>query len=188
VLTEVRLRDGSVALTWALLPEDREQLADAYDRLSPESKYHRFLAGVPHLSDAMLDRLVDEVDGVNHVALVLFVLDEEGFGTPAGVGRIIRYPDQPSEADVAVTVAEECRGRGVASALLAELVVERPAGVERLRTSVAADNPAAVAMLRRLGPTTVTDYDDRLEVVVELSEERTSGVRVCRVSDGGVAD
>jgi ribosomal protein S18 acetylase RimI-like enzyme len=168
VLTEVRLRDGTLALTAALLPEDREMLADAYERLSPESKYHRFLTGVPRLSEAMLDHLVDEVDGRDHVALVLFLLDDDGNGVPAGVGRMIRYPDDPAAADVAVTVAEGYRGRGVASALLKELVVERPAGVERLRTVVAVDNPAALAMLRRLGPTMVSEEEDRIDVVVEL--------------------
>jgi acetyltransferase len=169
VATEVRLRDGSLALTWALLPGDRQQLARAYDRLSPESKYHRFLTGVPHLTESMLDRLVDGVDGVNHVARVLFLLDENGVGRPAGVGRLIRYPDDPSAADVAVTVAEEFRRRGVASALLSELVTERPEGVERIRTAVAADNPAALAMLQRLGGTTVTPWGDCLDVEVALS-------------------
>jgi hypothetical protein len=106
VLAEVRLRDGTVGLTWRLLPGDRDQLARAYEQLSPESKHHRFLTGVPHLSEAMLDRLVDGVDGYNHVALVCFLLDAKGVGTPAGVGRFIRYPDDPSCADVAVTVAE----------------------------------------------------------------------------------
>lgn len=168
MLTEVRLRDGTLALICALRHGDRSQLAQAYERLTPESKFHRFLSGVPHLSDSMLDHLVDGVDGIHHVALVLFCLDENGVGTPAGVGRVIRYPDRPTDADVAVTVAEEFRGRGVASALLNELLAERPEGVERLRTSVAADNPAARAMLERLGPTTVIDVDDRLDLIVEL--------------------
>ncbi|GAA1931301.1 GNAT family N-acetyltransferase [Nocardioides marmoribigeumensis] len=165
--TEVRLRDGSLAVTWALLPQDRDELARGYDALGDESKFERFLTGVPHLTAAMLHRLVDEVDGDHHVALVIFVV-EGGQGTPAGVGHLIRYPDDPAAADVAVTVAEAFRGRGVATALLARLVAERPAGVERLVTTVVATNHASLAMLRRLGPTTVTDRDDRLDVVVEL--------------------
>lgn len=169
VATEMRLRDGTLAITWTLVPGDRDELAARYEDLSPESKFHRFLSGVPHLSDSMLVHLVDDVDGVNHTALVLFVLDAEGRGTPAGVGRLVRYPDEPSAADVAVTVAERYRGRGVASALLERLVAERPAGIERLKTVVAADNPAAVAMLKRLGPTTVDAHDERLDVAVELA-------------------
>ncbi len=167
--TEIRLRDGTQAMTWSLLPEDRAALATGYDALGEESKFHRFLTGVPHLTEGLLRRLVDEVDGSNHLALVLFVLEEDGSGGPAGVGHLIRYPDDPSAADVAVTVAEGLRGRGVATALLDQLVKERPPGVERLVTSVAGDNPAALAMLRRLGPTSVTDVGDRLDVVVDLT-------------------
>ena len=170
VATEVRLRDGSLAITWALLPEDRDELARGYDALGDESKFERFLSGVPHLTPGMLHRLVDEVDGVDHVALVIFVLDEEGRGIPAGVGHVIRYPDDPTAADVAVTVSEQFRGRGVATALLGRLVAERPPGIERLRTTVVATNRASLAMLQRVGPTTVTDRDDRLDVEVDLSQ------------------
>ncbi len=169
--TEVRLRDGTPALTWALLPEDRDQIAAGYEELAPDSQFHRFLAAVPHLTESMLDHLVDEVDGVDHVALVIFVFDEENVGEPAGVARMIRYPDDPTAADVAVTVAEAYRGRGVASALLDQLKLERPEGVTHLVTEVAGDNPAALAMLRRLGPTTVSPtVANVIEVNVELGE------------------
>ena len=169
VATEMRLRDGTLAMTWALLPEDRAELARRYDALDEVSKFHRFLTGVPHLSETMLQHLVDEVDGTDHLALVLFLLDGDDEGTPAGVGHLIRYPGDPTTADVAVTVGEAFRGRGVASALLGRLVAERPEGVERIATYVAADNLAAVAMLRRLGPSTVTDEGASLLVEVDLS-------------------
>ena len=171
----MRLRDGTRAITWALLPEDRDELAKGYDALGPDSKFHRFLTGVPHLSEAMLRHLVDEVDGEDHLALVLFVVDEDGTGTPAGVGHLIRYRDDPTTADVAVTVAEGHRGRGVATALLERLVAERPADIDRLLTAVAADNGAALAMLQRLGPTTVVDHGDSLDVDVRLGPKGTEG-------------
>lgn len=174
--TEVRLRDGTPAIMWALLPSDREALREGYEHLSSMSKLHRFLAPVPHLTDAMLDRLVDQVDQVDHVALVLFVLDPDRDGEPAGIARMIRYKEEPDAADVAVTVVDEYQGRGVATVLLGELVRQRPVGVERIVTEVAADNEASLAMLRRLGPTEVTrDGPNRLRVTVALppAEERT---------------
>lgn len=167
--TEVRLRDGSRALIWGLLPSDRDGLREAYEHLSPETKLHRFLTPVPHLTEAMLHHLVDDVDGVDHVARVLFVVDEQGVGEPAGLARMIRYADEPSAADVAVTVTDENQGRGIASALLDDLLRHRPEGVERIVTEVAADNPASLAMLRRLGPTAVEhDGAHLLSVTVEL--------------------
>lgn len=167
--TELTLRDGTRAITWALLPSDRDEVARGYEQLSPDSRFHRFLAAVPHLTDSLLTHLVDEVDGVDHVALVLFVFDEEAVGTPAGIGRIVRYPDDPTAADVAVTVAEDFRGRGVATALLQSLLLQRPVGVERIVTVVSADNDPSLAMLKRLGPTTVSPPEDgRINVTVEL--------------------
>ena len=117
----------------------------------------------------MLHHLVDDVDGVDHVALALVVLDEHNVGTPVGVARMIRYTDRPTEADLAVTVLDDWQGHGVATALLSELMRERPVGVTRIVTTVAADNAASLAMLRRLGPTTATPAGiDRLDVVVDL--------------------
>lgn len=156
-------------MIWSLLPGDRERLRELYERLSPESQLHRFLTPVPHLTETMLDHLVDEVDGVDHVARVLFALDDEKVGVPAGIARMIRYPDEPTAADVAVTVRDEYQGRGVASALLGEMMLKRPSGVERIITEVAADNAPSLAMLRRLGPTTVErEGTNRLRVTVEL--------------------
>jgi RimJ/RimL family protein N-acetyltransferase len=118
----------------------------------------------------MLHHLVDDVDGVDHVALALVVVDDDDIGTPAGVARMIRYSDRPTEADLAVTVVDSWQGHGVATALLAELMRERPRGVTRIVTTVAADNAPSLAMLRRLGPTSVTPAGiDRLDVVVELT-------------------
>lgn len=167
--TEARLRDGSRAVIWGLLPEDREGLRMAYEHLSPETKLHRFLTPVPHLTETMLDHLVDEVDGIDHVARVLFVIDDDSVGRPAGLARMIRYADQPDAADVAVTVDDAYQGRGVATTLLEDLLRHRPEGVVRIVTVVAADNEPSLAMLRRLGPTTVTrEGPHLLGVSVEL--------------------
>lgn len=171
MIAEARLRDGTPALIWELLPCDREALRTGYEQLSAETRFHRFLTGVPHLTSALLDHLVDEVDNVDHVALALVVLDDDGVGTPAGVGRIIRYRDRPTVADLAVTVMDEWQGRGVATALLQELLRRRPEGVTQIATTVAADNTASLAMLRRLGPTTETlGETPRVDVVVDLDE------------------
>ena len=93
------LKNGDRALIWELLPTDREAVREGYERLSEETRFHRFLAAVPHLTDTMLDHLVDDVDGIDHVALVLLVLDEDGNGIPAGVARMIRYADDRAAAD-----------------------------------------------------------------------------------------
>lgn len=167
--TELKLPDGRRAIAWSVMPEDRAAIREGYEQLSAESRYHRFLTGVPHLTDQLLDHLVGDVDGRDHVALVLFVINDDNEGVPTGIARVIRYEDDPTCADVAVTVAEEWRGQGIAGTLLKEVMRQRPEGVTRLATTVAADNPASLRMLERLGETTVTDAGGgRLDVVVDL--------------------
>ncbi|WP_167880523.1 GNAT family N-acetyltransferase [Nocardioides guangzhouensis] len=170
MIAEARLADGTRALVLPLRPSDREAIREGYEHLSAETREHRFLSGVPHLTEVMLDHLVDEVDGIDHVALALVVVGQGGEGMPVAVGHMIRYPDRPGAADVAVTVVDGWQGRGVATALLAELLRQRPEGVSRIMTTVAADNPASLAMLRRLGPATVTRVGSNLEVVVDLPD------------------
>lgn len=168
-VTPVRLRDGTAAVVVPLLPANREALQQEFEHLSPETRFGRFLSPVPRLTDTMLDDLVDAVDEVDHVALVLLVLPEDGTEVPVGLARIVRYPDDPDAADVAVTVVDEWQGRGVATALLEVLLRERPAGVERIVTVISAGNDASLAMLRRLGAARVGEVElGTRQVVVEL--------------------
>jgi RimJ/RimL family protein N-acetyltransferase len=153
--TELVLADGTPALIWSLLDSDAEMLQRGYAELSPASRRSRFLTELPELSDGLLRVLVDSVDGVDHVAVVLVALPPGGGARPVGVARLVRYPGEPSVADVAVTVADAWQGRGAGAALMTAVLDRRPPGVTRLRTTVAADNRASLAMLRRAGRTSV---------------------------------
>lgn len=167
----VRLRDGTNAVIRPYVPIPREAIEEAYSELSLESQYHRFLSAAPHLTDTMFHHLVDEIDGVDHIALVLVLEPDEGPESIIGVARMIRYPDDPTSADVAVTVRDEWHGHGAATALLAALVPARPEGVTRILTVVAADNEASLAMLRKLGECRVTAVGQAtLQVVVDLPD------------------
>jgi RimJ/RimL family protein N-acetyltransferase len=173
-LTPVHLRDGTEAVVVPLVHANREALQREYEQLSYQTRFRRFLAPVPELTDTMLDSLVDDVDGVDHVALVMLVLTDDGTELPLGLARIIRYPDDPTAADLAVTVVDDWQGRGVATALLEVLMRQRPAGVERIVTVVDATNRASLALLRRLGEVQVSRAESGTEqVVVELAHEAT---------------
>lgn len=167
----LRLRDGTAVMIRSYQSIPRKDIDQAYSRLSPRSQYNRFLAVVPRLTDTMLHHLIEEIDGSNHIALVLVRLPDRGPQSIIGVGRIVRYPHEPTSADVAVTIRDEWQGRGAATALLGALVHQRQDGVSRIVTVVAADNPAALAMLLQLGDLrTSTAGLDTLEVVVDLPE------------------
>lgn len=169
MIEQVRLRDGTDAFVVPLERTDRATLAEEFETLSPESKRRRFLAPVRHLSDAMLEHLVDDVDGVDHVALVLCAETRPDVYDPVALARMVRYADVTDAADLAVTVKDEWQGRGVATVLLEVLSRQRPVGVERIVTEVLQDNPASVAMLRHLGAVSLEDEGHGVYgVIVEL--------------------
>jgi RimJ/RimL family protein N-acetyltransferase len=169
MIEQVTLRDGTDAFVLPLERTDRDTLVAEFETLSPESQRRRFLAPIRHLSDAMLDHLVDDVDGVDHIALVLCAETSPDVYDPVALARMVRYADATDAADLAVTVKDEWQGRGVATALLGVLVRGRPVGVDRIITEVLQDNPASLRMLRRLGPVELEDEGNGVYgVVVEL--------------------
>jgi len=168
---EVVLRDGTPARIWPLLPTDSRGLRVAFRALSPESRRRRFLTATRDLDDRMIRRLVDDVDGKRHVALVLVAFPPGGVEQPVGVGRLVQDRAEPTTADLAVTVADEWQGRGVGVALSRALLDRRPPAVRRLSTVVAADNAASLGLLRGLGRmSTRPEGPGVVEVTVELPD------------------
>ena len=97
MITEANLGEGVRGFTWPLQAGDRGALIAGYESLSLKSRSSRFLASIPHLTDAMLDHLVDEVDGLDHVALAFVVLDEDNRpGAHTWSGRPDVYPGYPA--------------------------------------------------------------------------------------------
>ena len=148
---EFFLRDGTPAMIWPLLPTDADMLREGFRRLSPDSRQRRFLAALDQLDDPMIRLLVDSVDGVHHIALLLIALPPEGEEGPVGVAHLVQGPADPASAEIAVTVLDDWQRRGVGTALVSALLQRRPAAVTRLRTLVAADNRASLALLAGAG-------------------------------------
>jgi ribosomal protein S18 acetylase RimI-like enzyme len=147
----IRLTDGTPARLRALVGTDRQVLQDIYTALSQVSRRSRFQSAPPRLTNGMLDHLVGDVDQFDHVAFLLLAPAGHTAETPVGVGRIIRYAQDSSIADIALAVADDWQDRGVGSALADALVQCRPDGVTHLRTVVSADNTASLAILAKLG-------------------------------------
>ena len=176
---EFVLQDGTPALLWPLLPTDAGTLRDVFRRLSPGSRYHRFLQVLDQLDDPMIRLLVDSVDGVHHIALMLIVLPPQGQEELIGVAHLVQYPDDPATADIAVTVVDDWQGRGAGTALGSALLARRPAAVTRLRTLVAAGNRASLALLARAGHVSAgLPEQGVLDVTVDLPAARSTVEKV----------
>jgi acetyltransferase len=160
----VTLRDGTVIVVRPIEPEDRQALAEGFERLSPEARYRRFFSPISRLSERQLDYLT-RVDHHDHEALVAD--DEEG--RLVGVARYVRTG--PGEAEPAMVVADDWHGRGVAGTLLTRLVQRAlDEDIVVFNASVLAGNPEAVHVLRRLGDATVTRQGSEVVVRIDLPE------------------
>jgi GNAT superfamily N-acetyltransferase len=116
------LADGTRVLVRPLVQSDRAELVARYEALSSQSRRLRFVSAPAHLSDRLLDHLFD-VDYVDRHALVATLVDEPG-APSVGVARYFRSHVDPTAADAAVTVVDECQGRGIGTLLLTSLVAD----------------------------------------------------------------
>jgi RimJ/RimL family protein N-acetyltransferase len=151
----LRLPDGTSVLLRPFRPGDGGLLVQGFDRMSPRSRYRRFLSPVPHLTDSMLAFLTS-VDGVDHRAWGALVDErpDRASPIPAGVVRWVRTKADPVVADLAVTVIDDYQGRGLGGLLLDVAVVDAAGhGVERFEGLVLGENIASRRMLARAGAT-----------------------------------
>ena len=155
------LRDGSSVLLRLLAPEDRELLKRGFDRLSPESRYARFLVPKPRLTDEEL-RYFCEIDQQNHFALGAIREDGDGAGNPVGLGiaRFIKLKGDPTTAEAAVAVADEAHHLGLGRLLFERLVAaaaER--GVQRFRCEVLGSNTSMQNLIRKISPVRAVEVE-----------------------------
>lgn len=146
----VTLADGGRFLVRPLLPSDRDELAQRYLELSPDARRLRFFNAPDHLSERLLDYLMD-VDGEDRCAVVAFALDDD---TTPGVGlaRYVRSREEPDCAEAAVTVLDRYQNRGIATMLLHRLVeLARSNGISTFTASVMWENRHLLDGLRSFG-------------------------------------
>jgi RimJ/RimL family protein N-acetyltransferase len=147
-LAQITLSDHRVVDVRPLEQRDREDLADAINRLSPQTRYLRFANAKPHMTSRELDFLVD-VGRREHRAL-LAVDPATGWGV-----AVVRYDAlqaEPTVAEIAATVSDDWQGRGLGTEMVVRLIEQaRDDGLSALRASVLATNKRSIAMLLRTG-------------------------------------
>ena len=122
---------------------DADTVAAVFDRLGDRSRRARFHGPKPRLTTSDLKQLAT-IDANRH-ALVAYVA---GDARPVAIARLVRDGDS---AEIAFEVADELQWRGIGTSLTGELIADaRAAGIREITALVASDNPAALALLRRI--------------------------------------
>lgn len=159
-----RLLDERVVTLRPICAEDAPLEADFFRRMSPESRYKRFMATMRELPQAKLKYLT-QVDGINHVALAA-TTHHEGRETLVGVARFVVGPAS-TDCEFAVSVDDAWQGSGVAGILMRTLMeLARARGLRRMEGIVLASNGRMLKFMRQLGFSVQTDPDDRRTVRV----------------------
>lgn len=173
---DVVLRDGGTARIRPITAEDADRLVSFYEQVSDESKYYRFFAPYPRLSDKDVHRFTHH-DFVNRVGLAMTAGDEfiatvrydriDAQGRPAG--------PPADEAEVAFLVQDAHQGRGVASALLEHIAaVARERAIRRFAAEVLPANNKMIKVFRDAGYTQRRSFEDgsvHLTLDLEPTEE-----------------
>ena len=160
---DVVLRDGGIAHIRPIGPDDAGRLVDFYEKVSDESKYYRFFAPYPRLSDRDVHRFTHH-DYDDRVGLAATVGGEfiatVRYDRVDEAGRAVSGRDG-TRAEVAFLVQDAHQGRGVASALLEHIgAVARERGILHFTAEVLPANRKMVKVFTDVGYTQRRSFTD----------------------------
>jgi GNAT superfamily N-acetyltransferase len=137
----------------AVAADDRDGLRDLFERLSPDSRYRRFLSSAASYDVAL--RNVLDLDYVQRDAIVATV-----DGTIIGLAECRAFRRSPSDVEVAVTIDDAFHRRGLGRELL-DLVIGRALrhGARTVHASVLAENRPMLELLYKIAPHAHKDLD-----------------------------
>lgn len=166
---DIVLSDGATAHIRPITSDDAQLLVDFYARVSEESKYYRFFAPRPTLSERDI-RNYTTVDHDDRVAFIVTVSDQM-----IGVGRYDRVSKGSLDAEVAFLVEDAHHGRGLGSVLLEHLAqAARERGVRQFIADVLPANRKMIQVFTDAGYSVRPTYEDgvlHVEFNIDPTEE-----------------
>ena len=161
------LRDGRVVHLRAMAPADEAEILQAFERMSAETRYMRFMSVLRELDQEGLRRRLASFPETG-IGIVATVPAADGLDI-VGSAIAVFTGDRPS-CEFAVTVASGFGGAGLATAIMTALVDEaRRRGMNEMEGFVLTQNQPMLRLARRLG--------FRIE-----SEPGDPTVRTCRMT------
>jgi acetyltransferase len=163
---DVTLRDGRTVHLRAIRRSDEAELLQAFDRMSPDARYMRFMRSVrepnveklrkvlgsfPESGDGIV-ATVPAADGIDIVGSAIFVLGHD-----------------PSTCEFAINVGAGFGGAGLGGTLMAALIdAAKRRGLREMEGFVLTENKPMLRLAARLGFGVAPDPEDR-------------AIRICRL-------
>ena len=140
---------GELVTIRPIMPEDADLEQEFVKRLSPESKYFRFMNTLRELSQAQLVRMT-QIDYDREMAFVATVV-QDGKEFELGVARYATNPDGAS-CEFAIVVADDWHGKGLARRLMTAIVdTARARGLKFMNGDFLAENRRMLKFVVNLG-------------------------------------
>lgn len=160
------LRDGSTATIRLAGSEDREALQAFFERLSPESRWHRFFTQTVPAAQ-LLDTLCDASNPRRALSLVVV---RQIAGEPSIIATASYIGINPQAAEVSFAVDDGFQGKGLGTLLLERLaVLAVKHGFDRFWALTQSDNRAMQEVFRESGFTVTEELDSGyLEVALSV--------------------
>jgi len=144
------LRDGREVTIREIEAGDASEIVAAFERLSSESRYSRFMQHKKQLDAGILERGVHPRPGLDFV-LVATVPAPDGIDIVGAAQYVRARADDDRVCEFALTVAEGWRGNGLATALMSRLLRRaRRDGYETIEGQVLASNASMLALAHAL--------------------------------------
>ena len=151
------MRGGGQYSVRPIRPDDAEMLQDFVRRMSPESRYFRFVSTTRELSLKMLAKFT-LIDYDREMALVAIYRErkpaEDGSFTEneriIGVSRYVTNPDQ-NTCEFSLAIADEFNGQGLGSRMMLSIMdVARSKGLSQIEGLVLTNNAPMLKLMRSL--------------------------------------
>ena len=161
----VQLPSGTVVRLRPIRPDDAAGELALFDRLSPHSRYLRFLAPIKVVPPTVLERLT-RPDFEREMALVAVIQTEKGERL-IGVARYVILDDGRT-CEFAIVIDDEWQGRGVARPLMAALMeaARDHHHLDAMQGQTLAENYRMLRLSRALGFENATDPGDSTMIML----------------------
>ncbi len=153
------LKDGTPITVRPIKPEDAELNQDFVRRLSPETKYFRFMSAMRELSPALLAKLT-QIDYDRELAFIA-TREIEDAEQQIGVCRFTTNPDG-SSCEFAIVVSDEFQHSGLGRRLMGLLIKTAwQRGLKTMKGEFLTSNARMLRFVERIGFELRNDPEDK---------------------------
>lgn len=155
---DATLRDGRAVHVRAMCPADEAELLQAFERMSADARYMRFMCAVREPNRVRLQQVLASFPAKG-IGLVATVPAADGIDIVGSAIAVIT--GDGTVCEFAITVAERWGGAGLASTLMNTLIdAARRRGMAEMEGFVLSVNQPMLRLARRLGFDIVVDPDE----------------------------